>query len=106
MPPAFESSLAVASVVSDSETPWTVAHQASLSMGFPRQEYESARPPPTPRALIQGPVLRVAGRALGRSSCGLEVQGAGKVQIHPLCLQAENIMPRIMGKTNLKSLES
>ena len=25
-------------VVSDSATPWTVAHQAPLSMGFPRQE--------------------------------------------------------------------
>ena len=27
------------SVVSDSATSWTVAHQAPLSMGFPRQEY-------------------------------------------------------------------
>ena len=26
------------SVMSDSTTPWTVAHQAPLSMGFPRQE--------------------------------------------------------------------
>ena len=29
------------SVVSDSATPWTVAHQAPLSMGLPRQEYWS-----------------------------------------------------------------
>ena len=29
----------VTSVVSDSMTPWTVAHQAPLSMGFSRQEY-------------------------------------------------------------------
>ena len=29
------------SVVSDSATPWTVALQAPLSMGFPRQEYWS-----------------------------------------------------------------
>ena len=29
------------SVASDSATPWTVAHQAPLSMGFPRQEYYS-----------------------------------------------------------------
>ena len=29
------------SVVSDSATPWTVAHQAPLSMGFSRQEYYS-----------------------------------------------------------------
>ena len=36
------------SVVSDSATPWTVAHQAPLSMGFPRQEYWSGLlcPPP------------------------------------------------------------
>ena len=27
------------SVLSDFVTPWTVAHQASLSMGFSRQEY-------------------------------------------------------------------
>ena len=29
------------SVVSDSATPWTLAHQATLSMGFSRQEYWS-----------------------------------------------------------------
>ena len=32
-------------------------------------------PPPPP--LIPGPVLRAAGRALGRSSCGREARGAG-----------------------------
>ena len=34
--------------MSDSETPWTVALQASLSMGFPRQEYWSGLPFPPP----------------------------------------------------------
>ena len=29
-------------------TPWTTAHQASLSMGFPRQEYWSGLPFPSP----------------------------------------------------------
>ena len=29
-------------------TPWTVAHQDSLCMGFPRQEYWSGLPFPTP----------------------------------------------------------
>ena len=29
-------------------TPWTVAHQAPLSMGFPRQEYWSGLPFPIP----------------------------------------------------------
>ena len=28
--------------------PWTVAHQAPLSMGFPRQEYWSRLPLPSP----------------------------------------------------------
>ena len=30
------------------ETPWTVAHQAPLSMGFSRHEYHSGLPFPTP----------------------------------------------------------
>ena len=29
-------------------TPWTVAHQALLSMGFSRQEYQSGLPCPPP----------------------------------------------------------
>ena len=36
------------SVVSDSATPWTVACQAPLSMGFPQQEYSSGLPRPPP----------------------------------------------------------
>ena len=36
------------SVVSDSATPWTVARQARLSMGFSRQEHRSGLPFPTP----------------------------------------------------------
>ena len=38
----------VASVVSSSATPWTVAHPAPLSMGFSRQEYWSGLPYPSP----------------------------------------------------------
>ena len=30
------------------EIPWTVAHQAPLSMGFPRQEYWGGLPFPSP----------------------------------------------------------
>ena len=29
-------------------TPWTVAHQVPLSIGFPRQEYWSGLPVPSP----------------------------------------------------------
>ena len=39
-------------VMSDSfATPWTIAHQASLSMGFPKQEYWNGLPFPSPWAL-------------------------------------------------------
>ena len=38
----------VPSVGSDSVTPWTVAHQAPLSMGFSRQQYWSELAFPTP----------------------------------------------------------
>ena len=34
--------------MSDSTTPWTIACQASLSIGFPRQEYWSGLPFPSP----------------------------------------------------------
>ena len=35
-----------------SAIPWTVAHQAPLSLGFPRQEYWSGLPFPTPRIIL------------------------------------------------------
>ena len=40
------------SVVSDSATPWTVAHQAPWSTRFPRQEYWSGLLFPHPRDLL------------------------------------------------------
>ena len=44
-------SVCVCSVVSDSATPWTVAHQAPLSLEFSRQEYQGGLPFPPPRDL-------------------------------------------------------
>ena len=38
----------VCSVMSDSATPWSVACQATLSIGFSRQEYWSGLPLPPP----------------------------------------------------------
>ena len=35
------------------ETPWTAAHQAPPSMGFPRQEYWSGVPLPSPYCLFR-----------------------------------------------------
>ena len=47
-------------VVSDSfVTPWTVAPQAPLSMGFPRQEYWSGLPLPSPGD-FPNPVIKPA----------------------------------------------
>ena len=45
---------------SDSATPWTVAHQAPLSMGFSRQEDWRGLPFPSPRMLGSCPVLSLA----------------------------------------------
>ena len=47
-PPRYQGWLFSCSVMSNSETPWTVAHQAPLFMGFPRQEYWSGFPFPPP----------------------------------------------------------
>ena len=40
-----------------SVTPWTVVHQAPLSVGFPRQEYWGGLLFPPPDGLTQGPNL-------------------------------------------------
>ena len=40
------------SVMSDSAAPWTGPHQTLLSMGFPRQEYWSGLPFPSPGKLL------------------------------------------------------
>ena len=40
-------------------TPWTVAHQAPLSMGFSRQEYWSGLPFPSPGIEPRSPTLQV-----------------------------------------------
>ena len=57
------------SVVSDSVTPWSVPHQAPLSMGFPRQEYWSwlLFPPPgdLPNPVIE-PASHVSFALAGR----------------------------------------
>ena len=44
----FVHACSVVSVMSDSETPWTGAHQAPLSVGFSRQEHWSGLPCPPP----------------------------------------------------------
>ena len=52
------------SVLSDSATPWTVDHQASLSLEFPRQEYWSGLPSPSP-GLVPTQGSNLVSRAAG-----------------------------------------
>ena len=52
------------SVMSNSATPWTVARQASLSLGFSRQEYWSMWPFPSSGDLFNPGIEQPASPAL------------------------------------------
>jgi len=60
--------------VSNSATPWTVAHQDPLSMGFSRQEYWSGLPFPSPGDLPD------PGIETGSPASQVDI---GKMQIKP-----------------------
>ena len=62
------------SAVSDSVTPWTVALQAPLSMGFSRQDYWSGLSFPPPREL-PNPGIEPASPALAGRFSTLSHQG-------------------------------
>ena len=64
----LESESASHSVVSDSVTPWTVAHQAPLSMGFPR-DFPGKNTGVCSHALLQG-IFPTQGSNLGLLHCG------------------------------------
>ena len=70
-----------------SATLWTVAHQAPLSMGFSRQEYQSGLPYPPPGDL-PGPGIKLASLALQVDS--LSTQPPGKPNIGVGDLQKDN----------------
>ena len=57
------------------ETPWTVAHQAPLCVGFPRQAYRSGLPFPSPRDLPDTGIEH-ASPALQEDSLLLSHQGS------------------------------
>ena len=64
---AVKSESSASSVVSDSATPWTVARQAPLSVGFSRQEHWSGVPCPSPGDLPDSgstQLSHIAGRLL------------------------------------------
>ena len=58
----------------DSETPWTTAHQALLSMRFSRQGYWSGLPFPSPRDL-PNPGIEPGSPAMQADSLPTELQG-------------------------------
>ena len=55
-------------------TPWTVTHQAPLSMGFPRQDYWSGLPFPSPGDLPD-PSIEPRSPALQADSLPTELRG-------------------------------
>ena len=82
------------SVMSDSVTPWTVAHQAPLSMGFSRQEYWHELPFSSPGDLSnlgiepRSPTLQAAQWPLiqhvfGPEGCSIYLQMQGRSQSEP-----------------------
>ena len=60
-------------------TPWTVACQVPLSMGFPKQEYQGGLPFPSPG--LSDPEMEPASPALAG---GFFIAATGKVQIGSL----------------------
>ena len=60
-------------------TPWTVAHQAPVSMGFSRQEYWSGLPFPSPGDL-PNPGIKPRSPALQAEALSSEPLGKPKVK--------------------------
>ena len=52
--------------MSDSATPWTVALQVPLSVGFSRQEYWSGLPVPSPGDILDPGIKRKSSALEGR----------------------------------------
>ena len=70
------------SVVSDSSvTPWTVACQAPLPMGFSRQEYWSGLPCPLPEDLPEPGIEPVSLMSLALAGKSLPPVPPGKPQV-------------------------
>ena len=65
------------------ETPWTVAHQAPLSMGFSRQEYWRGLPCPPPGDL-PNPGIKPLSPALQADSLPMSHQGSLYIYIYLL----------------------
>ena len=69
------------SVMSDSATPWTVAHQDPLSMRFPRQEYWNGLPFP-PLGDLPDPGVKPRSPVLQADSLPLEPPGISLIYVY------------------------
>ena len=69
--------------------PWPVARQAPLSMGFPRQEYRSGLPFPSPRDLSE-PGMEPGSPALQADSLPLSHQGSPSLSFITFLFQSVN----------------
>ena len=67
----------------DSATPWTVAHQAPLSMGFSKQEYWSGLPFPSPGDLFD---LGIEPRSPALQADSLTTEQPGTLHRTPGCV--------------------
>ena len=67
-------------VMSDSVSPWTIAHQATLSMEFFRQEYWSGLRFPSPGDLLN-PGIKLRSSALQADSLPSEPSGRSQLYI-------------------------
>ena len=83
------------SVMSDSATPWTVAHQAPLPVGFPRQELRSGLPFPSPGDL-PNPGIEPGSPALQADA--LPSQSPGK----PIWYSPFNVRKAIIGRQMMR----
>ena len=72
--------------------PWTVAHQAPLSMGFPRQEYQSELPFPFPGHLPDPGIKPVSPELAGGFSTTQPPRKPNSVKIVKICFSEHHII--------------
>ena len=76
-------------------TPWTVAYQASLSMGFSRQEYWSGLPFPSPGDLLN-PGIKPGSPALEADALNSELKSSDITLLTKVCLVKAMVFPVVI----------
>ena len=102
--PESESESEVTQSCSTLWTPWTVAHQAPLSMGFSRQEYWSGLPFPSPGDL-PNPGIKPRSPALQADTLTSEPPLQGHKYDHDLGPISWSFCPKVLGILILRSGE-